>query len=282
VNGNQSDNTASRAGAVYVFLLPDLDSDGDGIPDVVDNCPSVPNPSQTDTDGDQVGDACDNCPTIANPLQQDCNLDGIGDACEIAAGALDCNLNGVPDTCDIANGTSLDTNHNGIPDECETGPGFPYCFGDGTGSVPCPCNNFGTAGHGCATSQNSAGALLLASGTTSPDTLVLTSSGELPTAFSIMLEAQNDFANPVVFGDGLRCVGGVFKRLYSVSAVGGVAVFPPSGALSISAQSAAKGDPIIPGSVRRYQVYFRDPSPTFCPTPIGNGFNVGNAQRVLW
>lgn len=36
-----------------------MDSDGDGISDSSDNCPSVANPDQADTDGDGIGDMCD-------------------------------------------------------------------------------------------------------------------------------------------------------------------------------------------------------------------------------
>lgn len=45
------------------------DQDHDGIPDCVDNCPTVPNPDQRDRDCDGVGDACDDCPTIPDPKQ---------------------------------------------------------------------------------------------------------------------------------------------------------------------------------------------------------------------
>ncbi|MFP6640178.1 MAG: thrombospondin type 3 repeat-containing protein, partial [Myxococcota bacterium] len=38
---------------------PTLDSDGDGVQDVTDNCPGISNSSQQDRDGDLMGDLCD-------------------------------------------------------------------------------------------------------------------------------------------------------------------------------------------------------------------------------
>ena len=40
-------------------VLPLADTDGDGVPDVNDNCPGTSNPDQTDSNGNGVGDACE-------------------------------------------------------------------------------------------------------------------------------------------------------------------------------------------------------------------------------
>lgn len=75
-------HNASTGGVLWSFKSKTLlDSDGDGIPDIYDNCPYTYNPDQKDSDGDGVGDACDNCPCKANKDQKDSVGIGYGDAC---------------------------------------------------------------------------------------------------------------------------------------------------------------------------------------------------------
>ena len=75
------------------------DADGDGVPDSLDNCPSMSNPDQKDNDNDGMGDVCDpdddndtvpdgsdNCPLAANLDQADADGDGVGDACDDCPG----------------------------------------------------------------------------------------------------------------------------------------------------------------------------------------------------
>ncbi len=61
----------------------DGDDDGDGLPDGTDNCPLDANAGQEDGDGDGVGDPCDNCPVDSNPAQEDNEGDGLGDSCDL-------------------------------------------------------------------------------------------------------------------------------------------------------------------------------------------------------
>jgi hypothetical protein len=152
----------------------------------------------------------------------------------------------------------------------------PMCFGDGSGSA-CPCGNSGSAGHGCNNSSNTGGAVLTASGGFSPDTIVLTSSGERPTSLTIFL--QGGLGSPQPFGDGLGCFAGSLQRLYTKSAVGGVATAPAPGDPSITQRSANLGFPLAHGTFAIYQAYYRDVSATFCP---GFTFNVSNGLMITW
>lgn len=65
-----------------------VDTDGDGVADISDNCVSVPNPSQLDTDHDGAGDACDaNAvpPTVSTDAQ---DVNGSEGVAMINAGAF--------------------------------------------------------------------------------------------------------------------------------------------------------------------------------------------------
>ena len=94
-----TDNNASTVMdsiGVNCECVGQADSDMDGIPDSMDNCPDVPNFAQADMDGNGIGDACqfvdsdndgvadedDNCPNTSNPDQGDADMDGIGDSCD--------------------------------------------------------------------------------------------------------------------------------------------------------------------------------------------------------
>ena len=156
------------------------------------------------------------------------------------------------------------------------GPIDTFCPGDQT-LAACPCANYGSSGRGCENSAATGGAWLTPIGATSPDTLRLVSSGELSTSLTIFLQGSQPTPSVLAFGDGLRCTGGNLLRLYVTNAVDGTANAPGIGNPSISARSAALGDPLSPGDVRLYQAYYRDPL-----SPCGSTFNASNGVRVEW
>ncbi len=118
----------------------DPDDDNDGVPDLLDSCPVLPNGgvAQQDSDGDLLGDLCDpcpysalndvdhdgvctnvdNCPIAANADQADTDHDSIGDACD-----YDQDNDGVAyfvDNCQVTpNANQADSDYDGIGDVCD-------------------------------------------------------------------------------------------------------------------------------------------------------------------
>jgi Tol biopolymer transport system component len=154
------------------------------------------------------------------------------------------------------------------------------------GVMACPCSNPpAISGRGCNNSSSTGGAVLTASGIAylSMDSLVFTTFGEKPTALSIVLQGNALIAAGAVYGQGVRCVGGSLKRLYTLNASLGSISVPNFGAgeRTVSAMSAVKGDTIQPGQSRWYLVYYRD-GQILGGCPATSTFNTTQTGRVDW
>jgi hypothetical protein len=270
--------------------VPDVDTDGDGWLDCIDNCPTIPNPTQPDFDGDGFGDHCDNCPHDPNPGQEDCDNDGLGDLCAISLGVsfdcnsngipddcevavLDCNSNGVPDDCDIAGGTSTDFNANLVPDECE-GTGTPVCFGDGSGSTPCPCGNPGGPGEGCMNTNGTGAKLFNIGGNSiSLDDTFLVSNGVRPNANGVFFTGLTlvNGGNGVGFGAGILCVNPLKRFPIQMASPTGVMTLPQPVSESLYLISA--------GPPWYFQTWYRDPEGACTPTRT---FNTSSALMIVF
>lgn len=158
-----------------------------------------------------------------------------------------------------------------------------FCFPSQDGVAGCPCGNPPNSyGRGCRNSTG-AGALLTAALTPSVNlsTMVLTASAMPATALSIFNQGDAAIDAGVVFGQGIRCVGGNLKRLYVKSAVGGTASAPQPGDPSVWSRSLGLGDPISAGTTRSYYVYYRD-AVVLGGCPSSSTFNTTQAIQTLW
>jgi hypothetical protein len=121
-DAGEPDGSATRT---WVDDNVEADEDGDGIVDSVDNCMSVPNPTQTNTDGDAEGDACD----------PDDDGDGVAD--EHDAFPLDASEWVDTDGDGTGNNADGDDDNDGVADAADAFPLNPLesrdSDGDGTG-----------------------------------------------------------------------------------------------------------------------------------------------------
>jgi len=155
-----------------------------------------------------------------------------------------------------------------------------------SGVIPCPCGNPPSGlRRGCNNSAATGGAKLSAFGIAylSTDSLVFTTTGEKPTALSIVLQGTGWVPGGLVFGQGVRCLDGTLKRLYTKTASGGAITAPDFGLGNpqVSVRSAALGDPIPAGGTRYYLVYYRD-GVILGGCPFGSSFNTTQTGRVVW
>jgi len=216
------------------------------------------------------------------------------------AGAVASDLGGIGSTCsfDDGSGPALFISESltllngptkgrisrwGLPGGCVP-PGSVFCEPGSNGVMACPCSNPPVGpGRGCDNSSHTGGAQLTTTGFAriGTDSLVFKSSGEKPGALSIVLQGGTHSAAGLVFGQGVRCVSGPFKRLYMKSAIAGSITVPAAGDASISTRSAALGSPILSGMHRYYGVYYRDPV-ILGGCPASSGFNTTQQVDVLW
>ena len=147
-----------------------------------------------------------------------------------------------------------------------------FCSGDGSASA-CPCGNSGAPGEGCANGSGSGGKLR-SSGTSSVSAadLVLQGSQMTPSQPGLYFQGNNaiNLGGGSPFGDGLRCAGGGVIRLQ-------VRFSDATGSSATNINIPVVGGASF-GDVKRYQVWYRDPS----SSPCGTLFNLTNGLEVAF
>ncbi|MEL6185269.1 MAG: lamin tail domain-containing protein, partial [Myxococcota bacterium] len=122
----------------FLGVPGEVDQDGDGVMDMLDNCPTVFNPvlpldppmTQANADGDMDGDLCDVCPldadstTCSPPNPEDRDGDMVP--------------NGMDNCPDLPNPDQVDGDQDAIGDACDRCPDFAN-----PGNSSCPANIYG-------------------------------------------------------------------------------------------------------------------------------------------
>ena len=176
-------------------------------------------------------------------------------------------------------------------------PGEPalvkFCAPGVGGIISCPCGNpqvppGSTRGCNNFLHGGTGGAVLEGFGVASvhDDTLSFqVSNGILSTstALTVLFQGTTGTAD-VRSGAGVRCVGGMLRRLYKGNqSTTGWILFPNNG-VSVHDASAAKGFPIVPPVTLDYYAVYRNSAANGqvgCPG-LSFGFNTTNAGSVAW
>jgi len=241
-----------------------------------------------------TGSASATYPANADAINTGCGSSAAGSSPEAGTGMGAQDLfrmeaNGPADGCYWFGGVAIAANYHlqlysGNVTLPNVSPMVAFCDPGSGGVIACPCGNPPAGGGlGCDNSAATGGASISATGSASlgGDTVVFTTAGQRPTGTTILLQGNNSLAVGASFGQGVRCVGGVLKRLYVQAAVGGSITVPPVGGPSVSARSATLGDVIAPGTHRFYSAYYRDPI-ILGGCNVLFTFNITNAGDILW
>ena len=145
-----------------------------------------------------------------------------------------------------------------------------FCDATDGALASCPCGNPGSPSSGCDLPQAMGGVELMVlaqeRGTQNRATMVAEGYPTQSTPASVILRSRTlDGAGPVVFGDGLRCVGPEVVRVEASIGVGGAATYQLG-------HGADTGEYF-------YQAWFRSQPASFC-TP--SAFNLSNGRVLVW